>query len=401
MILIGAGIGGLLAATVLRKAYDVTIFEKGVVGGRFRNLPYRGFQLSTGAFHALPHGSTGPLAEILKKTQTPHTIIDGERWGTFLVDGEQHTFKDLYSFLSFMERLRASKVLFDMRFRGGDETSIEGYLHDKFDNDTVNKVVKAFCGFSMSVGPGEISTKRFFSIVKALYRYGGPGTIVGGCGAITNALAEEKKILRKKITEIVVEDDQVKGVVDADGIFYEDNLIVSDIGIKETVRITGKKNFPSAYLKKVSRLQEAEGIKTNIASKERILHHNGVLLTCDTERVEGLNQVTTVDPSLAPRGYQLVMAHQTLRSGNVKKEIDRGLEDIEQIFGGKKYEVLLVQTFKNGFPVNRAAVGMDFEPETPVKGLYLVGDVAKKETMEVDGIARGVLDLYELLRRSP
>jgi phytoene dehydrogenase-like protein len=397
MIIIGAGIGGLLVSALCEKNRTVTIFEKGIVGGRFRNLPYRGFQLSTGAFHALPHGSTGPMAEILKKTRTPHTIIDGNRWGTFLVNGEQHTFRDLYSFLGFMERLKTSKILFDMRFRGGDNTSIGEYLEEKFHNETVQKIIRAFCGFSMSIDPSGIATRDFFPIVKALYKYGGPGTITGGCSAITDALARGKKIVRKRITEIVIEDDQVKGVVDTDGTFYEDSIVVSDIGVKETVKIAGKSNFPQPYRTETKNLKEAEGIKINIASKERILNHRGVLLTCDTERVEGLNQVTTVDTSLAPEGYQLIMAHQTLRSGNVKSEIDRGLEDIERIFGNKKYEILVVQTFKNGFPVNRASTGSDFQCTTPIKGLYLVGDAVKKETMEVDGIARGVLDLSEIL----
>ncbi|MCK4311064.1 MAG: NAD(P)/FAD-dependent oxidoreductase, partial [Methanomicrobia archaeon] len=147
-------------------------------------------------------------------------------------------------------------------------------------------------------------------------------------------------------------------------------------------------------------LREAEGIKINIATKESILDHNGILITCDTERVEGLNQVTNVDPSLAPKGYHLVMTHQTLRSNNIKKEIDRGLEDVEKIFGDKEYEILLVQTFRNGFPVNKAANGHDFEQKTPIKGLYLVGDSAKKETMEVDGISKGILELYETLASS-
>ncbi|MEA1993290.1 MAG: NAD(P)-binding protein [Euryarchaeota archaeon] len=397
MIVIGAGIGGLLVATLLQKKHDLTIFERGAVGGRFRNLPYKGFQLSTGAFHALPHGSTGPAAEILKKTHTPHKIVDAKRWGTFLVNGEEHTFNDLNSFLSFMKRLRVSKVLFDMRFRGGDKTPLGEYIDDKFGNEIVNKAVKAFCGFSMSVDPDDITTETFFPIVESLYRYGGSGVIVGGCSGITDRVAEGKNIIKKRIKEIVIEENRVKGVVDSEDNFYEDSTVISDIGVKKTIEIVGKKNFPKEYLKAAGKLQEANGIKINIASKESILDHKGVLLTCDTERVEGLNQVTNVDPSLAPEGYHLIMTHQTLRSNNVKKEIDRGLVDIEKIFGDKKYEILLVQTFRNGFPVNRAVNGQDFDCRTPIKGLYLVGDSVKKETMEVDGIAKGILELYEEL----
>ncbi len=394
MIIIGAGIGGLLAGALFQKNNDVIIFEKGIVGGRFRNLPYKGFQLSTGAFHALPHGATGPTAGVLTKAGVPHTIVDGDRWGTFLVNGEKHTFKDLHTFLSFMQRLKVSKILLDMRFRGGDDTPIDEYLEDACGNELVNNVARAFCGFGMSIDPHEIPTRDFFSIVKSLYSYGGPGTIMGGCSAITDELTRRNEIVKREITEIVVEDGKVQGVVDGEGVFYEDGTVISDVGAKDTVKLAGKTHFPQEYVRRVKKIREAEGIKINIAAEEPILHHNGVLLTCDTERVEGLNQVTNVDPSLAPKGQHLIMTHQTLRSSNIKKEIDKGLEDIEKIFGDTKYEVLLVQTFRNGFPVNRAINAHDLDQKTPVEGLYLVGDSAKKETMEVDGIAQGVLTLY-------
>ena len=397
MIIIGAGIGGLLAGTLLREKYSIKIFEKGIIGGRFRNLPYKGFQLSTGAFHALPHGSTGFTAEILNKTSTSYKIIDGDPWGTFLIDGKQHRFKNLYSFLSYMEKFKVSKVLFDMKFTKGDETPSGEYLNDKLKNETVNRVAKAFCGFGMSIDPDDIPTRSFFPVVRSLYRHGGPGTIVGGCGALTSNLAKGKNIIKKRVKEIVIENNEVKGIIDSEGDFYEDSIVISDIGIKGTVKLVGKKHFPSDYLKKIDNLKEAEGIKINIATKGSIIDHNGILITCDAERVEGLNQVTNVDSSLAPKGYHLVMTHQTLRSDNIKKEIDLGLEDIEKIFGDKDYEILLVQTFRNGFPVNRAVNGYDFDQKTPIKGLYLVGDSAKKETMEVDGISKGVLELYETL----
>jgi len=397
MIIIGAGIGGLLTATLLQEKYNIKIFEKGIVGGRFRNLPYKGFQLSTGAFHALPHGSTGFTAKILNKTHTPYKIVDGNPWGTFLIDGKQHRFKNLYSFLNYMERFKVSKVLFDMKFTKGDDTPLGEYLNDKLKNEIVNRVVKAFCGFGMSIDPDDIPTRSFFPVVRSLYKYGGPGIIVGGCSAVTNSLAKGKNIIKKRIKEIVIEDNEVKGIIDSEENFHEDNIIISDIGVKGTVKIAGKKNFPGDYLKKIDNLKEAEGIKINIATKKSIIDHNGVLITCDAERVEGLNQVTNVDPSLAPKGYHLIMTHQTLRSNNIKKEIALGLEDIEKLFWGKDYEILLVQTFRNGFPVNRAANGYDFDYRTPIKGLYLVGDSAKKETMEVDGISKGVLELYETL----
>src|SRR3990170_4242701 len=48
-VIIGAGLGGLLAGAKLTKAgHDVEIFERlPFTGGRFTNLPYQGFKLRT------------------------------------------------------------------------------------------------------------------------------------------------------------------------------------------------------------------------------------------------------------------------------------------------------------------------------------------------------------------
>ena len=61
-VVIGSGIGGLLTASFLAKnSYDVTVLEKApYTGVRVANLNYKGFGLSTGAFHMLPHGEDGP-----------------------------------------------------------------------------------------------------------------------------------------------------------------------------------------------------------------------------------------------------------------------------------------------------------------------------------------------------
>ena len=78
--IIGAGLGGLLAGAKLSKAgYDVEIFERlPFMGGRFANLEYKGFRLSTGALHMIPHGSRGPLALMLKEAGAQVNIIDSD-----------------------------------------------------------------------------------------------------------------------------------------------------------------------------------------------------------------------------------------------------------------------------------------------------------------------------------
>ena len=59
----------------------------------------------------------------------------------------------------------------------------------------------------------------------------------------------------------------------------------------------------------------------------------------------------------------------------------------------------MVQTYRDGWPVNRAGSGLDMGNTTPVRGLYIVGDGAKgKGGMEVEGVALGVENTITLLQ---
>jgi phytoene dehydrogenase-like protein len=56
-VVAGAGLGGLTAAALLsREGFSTLVIEKlPRIGGRFANIPYKGFQLTTGALHLIPH----------------------------------------------------------------------------------------------------------------------------------------------------------------------------------------------------------------------------------------------------------------------------------------------------------------------------------------------------------
>lgn len=83
--MIGSGIGGLLTSAFLaRSGYEVTVLEKAppYIGGRFTNLDYKGFGLSTGAFHMLPpHGEDGPLAYLLRLLNANVRIVNSNPKG--------------------------------------------------------------------------------------------------------------------------------------------------------------------------------------------------------------------------------------------------------------------------------------------------------------------------------
>lgn len=377
---------------------EVTLFERtSQLGGRFRNIPYRGFQLTTGALHMIPHGSKGPLANLLKRAGAECTIVDSDPLATFFYDKELR-FGQVLNRLRLAERTWLYTTLLEMRYRKGNKRPFQEFLEQRTKNEIVLRGFRSFCIWSLSLEPSQVPCNEMFSIVRSMFKYRGPGIPMGGCSGVIRALEKAirkrgNSIVHKRVIEIMA-DDTVYGVTDEDGKEYQDSVVVSDIGAKATSRLV---RFPKKYQERIDGMTPSEGIKYSLASKEPLIDHTGVMFTPALDHIGGVNQVTNVDPSLAPEGYHLVMAHQRVSSGNFGKEKEKGFSELEKLFDGR-YEVLNVQIYRSSNPVNHAASGQDLDQVTPVKGLYLVGDSAKGVGgIEVEGIALGVERLLGIM----
>jgi len=407
VVTIGAGLGGLLTSAFLAKAgHEVTILEKApFVGGRFTNLNYKGFQLSTGALHMVPHGENGPLAHLLKLLNANVEIVNSNPKGKFFLEGNIYHYREGWKHLSLKEKAKAMKLLAEIRANrlpSGEDANMSSWewLQEKIgDNEFVYLFIKSFLGWAVSLGPEEVPAIELAREIKATLKWGGPGLIKGGCKAVTEELARIVRenggniITRKKAVEI----DENK-VITADGEEYPYDVLISNIGIKETVELFGRDKFDREYLKKVDALKPAEGIKINIALKGEPRIGNTVVFTLDTQRINGCNEPSALTPELAREGYTLIMTHQALRSKDVKKEQKLGLEDLYYLFPelDEEGEVLMVQTYLDRNPVNRVASGMHLD--FPLENVYIVGDANKGEGgIEVEGIALGVMKTLENL----
>lgn len=400
--IIGSGLGGLLSAVSLaKKGHNVVIFEKlPYPGGRFTNLSYKGFQLSTGALHMLPHGNNGPLAKMLDSLGIKVRIIPSNPFGTFMLDGKYHKiyqFDELLNLFSIRDKMRLIKLLATLKFGSGDEEDFHTWLKERINHPLIFKIADSFCGFALSIHINEIASKEMIAITKNIKKFGGPGVPRGGCKAIIDALVNEfemygKIIYKAPIEEITVEDGKVKVIATAEESHAFD-IVVSDIGPKSTIALCGEENFDRSYIKTMGNVREVGGIKISIACKKPMIGHTGILFTPKAERIDGANEVTNADPTLAPKGKHLLMTHQALSSKNVKKEIKLGIEDLHNIFPDfdRYCDILMVQTYRGAWPVNRAPSGKYINPVSPIKGLYFVGDSIKPQGwMESEGVAKGV-----------
>jgi phytoene dehydrogenase-like protein len=412
-IVIGAGLGGLLSAARLSQAgYQIEVFERlPITGGRFTNFNFRGFQLSTGALHMLPHGPAGPLAQFLKEVKADVNIVRSNQ-PTIRIPLKKHhpdyrngfkdiAFSEFGKLLSHKDQLKIAFLVVSTRKNRPTGSSVEAWIRTQFKDEWLVRFADSFCGWSVSLKSDKVPVEEIFEIIENMYRFGAPGVPVGGCKAIIDALedvifANGGRIHTKaEASRILVENGRATGVVVGDNI-YKANLVISNLGHAATACLCNEalQEKNSGYLRMLKTLQPSAGIKICLAADEPLIGHSGVLLTPYAKRVNGINEVTHVDPKLAPLGKHLTMSHQYVAPENLKsleKEIDLGLSDLKEIFPGKKYEILLIQSYYDNWPVNRAASGTDPGNETPIPNLYVVGDGAKgKGGIEVEGVALGV-----------
>ncbi|MCQ1537020.1 NAD(P)/FAD-dependent oxidoreductase [Methanosarcina sp. KYL-1] len=413
-IVIGAGLGGLLSAARLSKAgYAVEVFERlPITGGRFTNLEYEGFQLSSGAFHMFPHGPGGPLARLLEEVGADVQIVRSGQTALRVPLKKGSTdygagfrdipFYDFPALLSNKDRLKTAFLIASTRKNRPAGSTLQAWIKTQVKDEWLVRLADSFCGWSLSLRSEEVPVEEVFEIIENLYRFGGPGVPMGGCKGVIDALeaviAANGGIIRTKteVSKILVENGKVTGVL-VNGEEHEADQVISNIGHAATAGLCGEAlsgEKYAGYLEMLETLQPSAGIKICLSAAEPLIGHSGVLLTPYAKRINGINEVTQVDPKLAPPGRHLTMSHQHVAPENVKDleaEIELGLKDLKAIFPGKKYEVLLIQSYHDGWPVNRAASGTDPGNETPITGLYVVGDGAKgKGGIEVEGVALGV-----------
>ncbi|MDK2833777.1 MAG: hypothetical protein PWP63_864 [Methanolobus sp.] len=417
-IVIGAGLGGLLSAAKLSgEGWDVEVFERlPFIGGRFTNIPYHGFQLSTGALHMIPHGPSGPLARLLRDVGAEVEIIRSKPTAVIRVPRKKGDtdykfghkdllFQDFKVPFSLVNRLKLVYYVISTRKNPPKGISFAQWCTDHIDQDWTHRISDSFFGWALSLRATDVPVEEAFEIIENLYRYGGSGVPMGGCKGVTDALV---KVINSnggvihtssEVTSIAAgaAGGAKAGSVIACGTEYTADIIVSDIGHEATATLL--QGFEADrelqdYTCTAGGLKPSAGIKICLSSDKPLIGHGGVMLTPYAKRVNGINEVTNIDPGLAPSGKHMAMSHQCVRwedLDKLDKEIELGLEDLRDIFAGKDYEVLLIQSYSDGWPVNRSPSGADLKNRTPVSNLFVVGDGAKgRGGIEVEGVALGV-----------
>ena len=435
-IVIGAGLGGLLSAAQLaQRGQHVVVLERlSHSGGRFTAKNLHGVQVSTGAVHMVPFGSSGVLSQVLQRLHIPHHLFDADVFGSFHVYGRQYRSRGLLGVLRFLGArqfwwfLWLGYLMFIRRLPAQEQQLpfdrwLECHINVQH-NPQLVAFFQSMSRFTLSLELSQVTISEIVHVTKNMLRFGAPGIVQGGCAELTNQLSKAvcahggKIYLSHEVLQIMEEDGQIVGVrvrdkeKDVERVFHAP-LVVSDIGPRATDALLHNRRITQAQLLKARQErsqpldntnepstrgdwdQEAVGLKVHVLSDISLIPHKGIMYCLDTQRIAGMVQPTNSDPSLAPEGKHLLISHQVIQSQNLNEERALALADLQMLFGKEIFEqhcrILTIGTYRGEWPVNRIAQGEDLQPQTAWKGLYLVGDAVKPSGyLMVEGVAQSV-----------
>lgn len=439
-IVIGAGLGGLLsAAQLLQRGKRVLILERlPHCGGRFTAKTFQGAQISTGAVHMLPFGSSGVLSRTLQRLRIPHRIFDADVFGSFHVRGKQIRSRGILGVLKvfgprqFFWFTRAGYLMFLKSLPAHErELPFDVWLARHINVQRNPQLVAFFASisrFALSLELHQVTAEEVIRTTRHMFRFGAPGILQGGCGALTGEL--ERRVLdqgaelrlRADVLHILQEDGHVTGVRVRDKVHNTEevlyaSLVVSDIGPRATEALLLNQPVKQAQVLKQQSEErqarqeehamemggqpEAIGLKVHLLSDVSLIPHKGILYCLDTRRIAGIVQPTNADPRLAPQGKHLLISHQVIQSANIEEEKALALADLRMLFGEnfeKHCRVLTMSAYRGEWPVNRLAQGTDIETTSSLQGLYHVGDAVKPAGyLMVEGVAQSVNQFLDLL----
>src|SRR5579883_1678984 len=329
-VVIGAGLGGLLsAAQLLQRGQRVVVLERlPHCGGRFTAKTFQGVQVSTGAVHMVPFGSSGVLAHMLRRLHIPHRFFDADVFGSFHVGGKQYRSRGLlgvYKFLGPRQFFWFARIGYLMFLRPlprhERDLPFDLWLERHINVERNPRLVAFFeriARFALSLELSQVSAAEVVRTTKNMLRYGAPAIVQGGCGELTRHL--EQHIFSQQ-----------------EEIIYAP-LVVSDIGPRATDALLHNRRVTQAeVLKQQSQeeeaFHEAVGLKVHVLSDISLIPHKGIMYCLDTQRIAGIVQPTNSDPRLAPEGKHLLISHQVIQSNNIEEERELALADLRMLFG--------------------------------------------------------------------
>jgi len=395
-IVIGAGAGGLFsAARLAHLGYRTLVVESlDKVGGRASTDDVDGFKVNVGAIVIECGGFTQETCElvgakfdirepsppILYRIKGKDVDVTGGGWG-FL--------------LSKLTRQGAKLVtgLGAARNDSGlpeDELSTDEWVQKFSKNEGVRGIFRNMCASVFAVSSDELPARVFltyFTRKSAFKRFGfHPEGTIGLWRALAESIGSNGGEIRLSTPAAAIKyaDGAVTGVELQDGTRLTAPVVVSDVGPAATIDLIGREAFDGEYLSVIERGDRpCAMIAVNFASQERLIEAPGMLSFAKSRRLAYVANFTDTCPEMSPAGWNLYVGtsvpEPAIGDFDEAAEIELLLQDLRnELPGFDQARILSTNITRDGWPPQRAVSGYDMPHDTPIRGLWNVGDGVKE-----------------------
>ena len=125
-------------------------------------------------------------------------------------------------------------------------------------------------------------------------------------------------------------------------------------------------------------------ISVNFASTEPLIAAPGMLSFAKSRRLAYIANFTELCPEMAPAGWHLYVGTSvpapSIGDFDEAVETDLLLDDLRDTIEDfdNRARILNIAVTRDGWPPQRAVAGFDLPHETPIEGLWNVGDAVKE-----------------------
>ena len=429
VIVIGAGISGLLSALALSKeGKKVLILEKeNYFGGVCRSYDVNGYRVDTGP-HAITRLENGPLKELMDRYFT--TVPEFIPFGTYYVrrGNEVKPFPwsirawMTFNLLPMTDRLLLMGALFHALYLTGKGRNFSTITLSEILPDKVSMRTRRFldwlCYFMVGTSIENAPISRFVDnkthhprtipyvgkIYDLFLKEGAKdqGYPRGGLQSIVHCILESFPKDRVEIkthepVKKIESSDRVKQVITAEDSYPCETVVFSGFASDLPSLVDG---LPEEYARNLASIKRVKSITIWLGLSKKFFANYGSEMWVESDPYAWVVPTSNFDPSLAPDGNQLVGFAFTqpgeYHASAIKKKAFQSIVDtipgIEKHINMVHYQELIPEKASWGIHCGFGDV------RTPVKNLYCVGTDTIKRSAGVSRAAYSVLKLLDILK---
>jgi phytoene dehydrogenase-like protein len=278
-IIIGAGIGGLTCGCYLAKAgLKVLIVEQHhKVGGYCTSFKRNGFTFDATTHYIGGFRENGILriiyddlmldskVEIIRFDPTNvvifpecriHVWTDIDATISELQENFKHEAENIKNFFNYIWNSEFARLYVQLK-----DKTFKNLLDEYFKDSQLKSILGIFLYGNMGLPPSKASALAGVVLYREFVLDGGYYP-KGGAQKFSDAFAERFKewggeiLLKKKVEKIVIENQQVKGVVIDRNEFIPSKVVVSNGDATNTfLQLVGKEHIPAEFIKKINNLE--------------------------------------------------------------------------------------------------------------------------------------------------